>query len=92
MALFSATLPPAIRRLAERYLRQPQSVTIESKQRTVEAIEQRYYLVNQGDKLAALTRLFEVETITSALIFARTRAGSGELANELAVRGFRPRR
>ena len=55
---------------------------------TVAAIEQRYYLVNSRDKLAALTRLFEVEKMTSTLIFARTRLGTGELANELTVRGF----
>ncbi len=86
--LFSATLPPEIRRLADRYLRDPQSVTIQHKQRTVAATEQRYYLVNETDKLAALTRLFEVEDITSALIFVRTRVGTGELANELSLRGF----
>ena len=51
-------------------------------------IEQRYYMVNEQDKTAVLTRLFEVEEITSALIFARTRMGTGELANELTVRGF----
>ncbi len=87
-ALFSATLPAPIRRLADKYMREPQSVTIQREQVTVAAIEQRYYLVNEWDKLAALTRLFEVEPITSALIFARTRVGTGELANELTRRGF----
>ena len=87
-ALFSATLPTAIRRLADRYMHSPQSIQIKHAQVTVAAIEQRYYLVNQGDKLAALTRLFEVETVTSALIFVRTRVGTGELANELTRRGF----
>ncbi len=87
-ALLSATVPPEIRRLADRYLRQPQFVAIEREQVTVAAIEQRHYLVYESDKLAALTRLFEVEPITSALIFVRTRAGTGELAAELATRGF----
>ncbi len=87
-ALFSATLPPEIRTLANRYLRDPQSISAGSKQRTVDAIEERYYLVNEQDKLAALTRVFEVEDIRSALIFARTRAGTGELAGELTSRGF----
>ena len=87
-ALFSATMPGPIRQLAQKYLRNPQTVAIKSQQMTVAAIEQRYYLVNEADKLAALTRLFEVEPITSALIFARTRLGTGELANELTVRGF----
>ena len=87
-ALFSATLPGPIRRLADGYMHDPQAVTIKRKQLTVAAIAQRYYLINQRDKLAALTRLFEVEPITSALIFARTRVGTGELANELTGRGF----
>ncbi len=87
-ALFSATLPQPIRRLADRYLREPQSVTIQHAQLTVEALEQRYYLVNRADKVAALTRLFEVEEINSALIFVRTRAGSAELAGELAAYGY----
>ncbi len=80
-ALFSATLPAPIRRLASRYMHSPQSILIQRAQVTLEAIEQRYYLVNQADKLAALTRLFEIEPVTSALIFVRTRVGTGELAN-----------
>jgi ATP-dependent RNA helicase DeaD len=87
-ALFSATLPKPIRRLADKYMHEPRSVTIQQEQVTAEMIEQRCYLVNQRDKLAALTRLFEVEDITSALIFVRTRVGTGELANELTLRGF----
>jgi len=87
-ALFSATMPPAIRRLAERYLHQPESITVKREEVTVAAIEQRYYLVNDNEKLAALTRLFEVEPISSALIFVRTRAASGDLAGELAKRGY----
>lgn len=87
-ALFSATIPAPIRNLADRYLKNPQQITIQSERLTVDDIEQRYYLVNEEDKLAALSRLFEVETITSALIFTRTRAGSGDLANDLTLRGF----
>jgi ATP-dependent RNA helicase DeaD len=87
-ALFSATLPSAIRRLAEKYMRDPQPVTIQREQVTVAATEQRYYLVNEKDKTAALTRLFEIENITSALIFVRTRLGTGDLAGELTKRGF----
>ncbi len=87
-ALFSATLPNEIRHLANRYMRDPEAITIRHKQLTVSAIEQRYYLVNNEDKLAALTRLFEVEDINSVLVFAQTRVGTGELANELTVRGY----
>lgn len=88
IALFSATMPTAIRRLASKYLNEPESIVIKKKQLTVAAIEQRYYIVNQRDKLAAITRIFEVEDVSRALIFARTRAGTGELANALASRGF----
>ncbi len=87
-ALFSATLPTEIRRLAAKYMHNPQPVTIQREQITVDAIEQRYYLVNSSDKAAALTRLFEVEEITSALIFVRTRAETSNLAAELSSRSF----
>ncbi len=87
-ALFSATMPPEIRRLAERYMIQPRLIAIQREQVTVETTEQRYYLVHKADRLAALTRLFEMEDITSALIFVRMRGETGELANELTVRGY----
>lgn len=88
VALFSATMPKRIKELAGKYLHNPQIVTIKEKQLTVAAIEQRYYIVNQRDKFAALTRLFEAEDMTRTLIFVRTRVGTGELANALAARGI----
>lgn len=88
MALFSATLPAEIRRLAQRYMQSPESVTIGGQQPTAAAIEQRCYLVNNRDKLAALTRIFEMEDISAALIFSRTRLTTAELANALTTRGF----
>src|ERR1700752_4518533 len=87
-ALFSATLPPRIRSLANRFMRDPQPVTIKRATLTLASTEQRYYLVHESDKTNALTRLFEVEPIKSALIFARTRAETATLANELVVRGI----
>jgi ATP-dependent RNA helicase DeaD len=69
-------------------MRDPQSVLIKKSTLTVSAIEQRYYLVHENEKTNALTRLFEVEPIHSALIFARTRAETATLANELVVRGI----
>lgn len=86
--LFSATLPSRVRQLAEKYLRNPQTISITAPQVTVAAIEQRFYVVNEHDKLAVLTRLFEMETITSALIFARTRVRTAELVNALNMRGY----
>ena len=87
-ALFSATIPLEIRSLSDKYMRSPQSVTIKSKHLTVDTVDHRYYLVNKEDKLAVLTRLFEVEDITSALIFVSTRVGTSDLVNELTGRGF----
>jgi len=87
-ALFSATISKEIRSLADKYMHSPQSVTIKSKQLTVDTVEHQYCLVNKEDKLAVLTRLFEVEDITSALIFASTRVGTSDLVNELMGRGF----
>ncbi len=86
--LFSATISKRVMGLSARYLRNPQTVSITPKQLTSTTIEQRYYLVNHQEKIAALARLFEMETIDSALIFVRTRLGTGELANQLSSRGF----
>ncbi|MEE8390844.1 MAG: DEAD/DEAH box helicase, partial [Anaerolineae bacterium] len=87
-ALFSATLPAPIHNLADRYMHAPEAITINPKQLTVSNIEQRYYVVRENNKLSALTRLLEMETVTSALIFARTRVGTAELAEALLSRGF----
>lgn len=87
-ALFSATMPARIRKLADRFMRDPQTVAVKRSALTALAIEQRYYLVHESDKTNALTRLFEIEPIKSALIFARTRAETATLANELVVRGI----
>lgn len=87
-ALFSATISKTVRSLADKYMRDPQMVMIEHKQMTVATTEQRYYMINEEDKLAALTRLIEVEEVGATLIFTRTRAGSARLANELVQRGI----
>ena len=86
--LFSATLPPRIRELARKFLHDPKTISIASEQVTLAATEQRVYYVNEFDKLAVLTRLFEMEDISSALIFTRTRVRTGELVTELNSRGY----
>ena len=86
-ALFSATLPPAIRHLAARYMRDPLTVAIDES-RTVPQTTQRYYLLQQSSKVAALTLLLEAEEIKSALIFTRTRVGAAELAETLVAWGL----
>src|SRR5688500_13211262 len=67
-ALFSATMPPRIRSLANRFMRDPEHVNIKRDTLTLASTEQRYYLVHESDKTNALTRLFEIEPIKSALI------------------------
>jgi ATP-dependent RNA helicase DeaD len=87
-ALFSATLAEPIRRLASKYMHDPVSVTITRKELTVSTVDQRYYLVSENAKVAALGRLLEVEDVHSALIFARTKVGVAQLAETLLGRGF----
>ena len=89
-ALFSATMPREVRRIAERHLREPASVEIEHKTLTVPTVEQRYINVSEGYKSDVLTRLLEAETSPgeAALIFARTKIGAAELTEKLQARGY----
>ncbi|WP_025917719.1 DEAD/DEAH box helicase [Herminiimonas sp. CN] len=87
-ALFSATMPSAIKRIAQTYLRQPAEVTIAAKTGTADNIRQRYWLVSGMHKLDALTRILEAETFDGMIIFARTKLGTEELAGKLQARGF----
>ncbi|MEE4637168.1 MAG: DEAD/DEAH box helicase [Wenzhouxiangella sp.] len=88
IALFSATMPTPIRRIAERYLKNPEQVTIRSKTATAAGIRQRYWLVSGVHKLDALTRILEVEDFDGMIVFARTRVATEELASRLDARGF----
>jgi ATP-dependent RNA helicase DeaD len=88
-ALFSATMPPTIRDVAHRHLREPEEVRIRAATKTVEKIRQRYWLVRGVDKLDALTRILDAEEkLDAALVFVRTKIGTEELANKLAARGY----
>jgi ATP-dependent RNA helicase DeaD len=87
-ALFSATMPSAIRRIAQTYLQTPAEVTIAAKTGTADNIRQRYWLVSGMQKLDALTRILEAETFDGMIIFARTKLGTEELAGKLQARGF----
>ncbi|MBN1562831.1 MAG: DEAD/DEAH box helicase [Anaerolineae bacterium] len=86
--LFSATLPDSIRRLANTYMHDPVHIAIEANEITVENINQRYYVVEERDKVAAISRLLEVENLHNTLIFARTKVGARELAETLLARGY----
>ena len=89
VALFSATMPAAIRRIAQTYLKSPVEITIRSKTSTVANTRQRYWMVGGGvSKLDALTRILEAEPFDGMLVFVRTRQETTELADRLEARGF----
>ena len=88
IALFSATLPPAIRRIAQRHMRKPAQITIQNRASTTPKIRQRYWLVSGLHKLDALTRVLEAERFEAMLIFVRTKLETTELAERLEARGF----
>jgi ATP-dependent RNA helicase DeaD len=88
VALFSATLPAAIRQIAQRHLRSPHEITIRSRTTTAAGIHQRYWLVSGLHKLDALTRILEVEQFDAMLVFVRTKQSTVELAERLVARGF----
>ncbi|MGD8234961.1 MAG: DEAD/DEAH box helicase [Chromatiales bacterium] len=87
VALFSATMPKEIRRIASAYLKDPQEVRIKVKTTTAETINQRYWTVSGFHKLDALTRILEAEEFDAVLVFVRTRTATVELAEKLAARG-----
>jgi len=87
-ALFSATMPAAIRRVASKYIGEAEEVRIASKTRTVEKIEQQYLIVHFSHKLDTLTRILEVEQFDAMIIFVRTKSMTVELAEKLEARGF----
>lgn len=88
VALFSATMPAPIRRVAQKYLRDPVTIQIETKTATVDTVEQLYWRVAGVHKLDALTRILEVEDFDAMLVFVRTRIATTELADRLEARGF----
>jgi len=88
VALFSATMPAAIRRIAQTYLKEPVEVTIAAKTTTSANIRQRYWWVSGMHKLDALTRILEVEPFDGMIVFARTKAATEELAEKLQARGL----
>lgn len=88
MALFSATMPPQIKRISSKYMKDPVDIRIKSKTNTAENIEQVYLVVPQRAKFEALARILETESYDGILIFARTRLGTTELAEKLNARGF----
>ncbi len=88
VALFSATMPPAIRKLTTKYLHDPFEVTSKAKTATAENISQRYIQVAGPRKMDALTRVLEVEPFEAMIVFVRTKQATEEVAEKLRARGF----
>ncbi|RLA38145.1 MAG: ATP-dependent helicase, partial [Gammaproteobacteria bacterium] len=88
VALFSATMPPTIARVANKHLKDPVEIRIASKTATVSTVEQRFWPVSGLHKLDALTRILEVEEFDGMLVFVRTKLATEELAGKLEARGY----
>lgn len=88
VALFSATMPSGIKKIAAQYLSDPEEIKIASKTETNTNITQRYIVVSGHQKLDALTRILEVEKFDGAIIFTRTRGDSDQVAEKLRARGY----
>ncbi|MBI1390326.1 MAG: DEAD/DEAH box helicase [bacterium] len=88
IALFSATMSAPIRRIAQRYLKDPVEVTIKMQTAAADTVRQRYWMVSGLHKLDALTRILEGESIDGAIVFVRTKTSTMELAEKLEARGY----
>jgi ATP-dependent RNA helicase DeaD len=88
VALFSATMPSQIKRIAQTYLRDPVEVAIKTTTTTAANIRQRYWAVSGVHKLDAMTRILEAEPYDAMIVFARTKLGTQELADKLSARGI----
>jgi ATP-dependent RNA helicase DeaD len=88
VALFSATMPAAIRKLTTKYLHDPLEVSFKAKTATAENISQRYIQVAGPRKMDALTRVLEVEPFEAMIVFVRTKQATEEVAEKLRARGF----
>ena len=88
IALFSATMPHQVRRIANQHLNNPAHITIKVTKASASLIRQRFWPVSGMHKLDALTRILEAETFDGMIIFVRTRISTIELAEKLSARGF----
>ncbi|MDM5356747.1 DEAD/DEAH box helicase [Peribacillus sp. RS7] len=86
--LFSATMPDPIRKIAERFMREPVLVRVKAKEMTVDRIEQYYLELKESEKFDTLARLFDIQTPDLAIVFGRTKRRVDELASALNIRGY----
>lgn len=88
LLLFSATMPPAIRSLARKYMRKPKYITVNRGEVTAPIIKQNYYRVLENFKVDALCRILDSEEGDLSIVFCRTKKGVDELAEALQARGY----
>ena len=89
IALFSATIPESIRRIAQRHLRNPAEITIKQRGATPDTLRQRFVVVNPHQKREVLARVLEAEPIDGVLIFVNTKGATEPLAEYLSSQGHR---
>ncbi|MDE1514026.1 MAG: DEAD/DEAH box helicase [Vibrio sp.] len=87
--LFSATMPPMVKDIVERYLRNPESIDVAGSNQTVAKVEQQYWVVKGVEKDEAMARLLETEETDASIVFVRTRQDTERLADWLCARGFK---
>src|SRR3954467_1426123 len=88
VALFTATLPHSIRKIAQTHMRDPREISVQSRGEAAPKIRQRYWMVSGLHKLDALTRVLESERFDAMLVFVRTKLETVDLAQRLEARGF----
>ncbi|MBB1495092.1 DEAD/DEAH box helicase [Propioniciclava sp. MC1595] len=88
VALFSATMPPSIRKLAATYLTDPVEISVKGKTATATNVTHRYTIVSYPQKLDALTRILEVENFDGMIVFVRTKNETETVAEKLRARGI----
>nr|WP_319534287.1 DEAD/DEAH box helicase [uncultured Vibrio sp.] len=87
--LFSATMPPMLKKIVERFLRDPVMVDVAGKNHTVDKVQQQFWVVKGVEKDEAMSRLLETEETDASIVFVRTRQDTERLADWLSARGFK---
>ncbi|MBD1570148.1 MULTISPECIES: DEAD/DEAH box helicase [Aliivibrio] len=87
--LFSATMPPMVKTIVDRYLRDPARVDVAGTNHTVDKVEQNFWVVKGVEKDEAMSRLLETEETDASIVFVRTRQDTERLADWLSARGFK---
>ncbi|NVD08442.1 DEAD/DEAH box helicase [Vibrio sp. JPW-9-11-11] len=87
--LFSATMPPMLKSIVERFLRDPETIDVAGKNHTVDKVEQQFWVVKGVEKDEAMSRLLETEETDASIVFVRTRQDTERLADWLSARGFK---